>query len=524
MPSPTRDRQADPAPGVSRRAFLNSATVAATAGSLLGAGPAPAGAAAEKEPLPRGTLWFGTATGDITPDRPVPLTGNVTVRIAREILSRCTVNVLALESRDGARSTEQAILVSCDLCVIRPGIQAGFREYVAARLPGFDINKLFLAATHTHNSPEVLQERYDQQDYEDALQPKEYVPWMYERMAQAVVKAWESRAPGAMGYGLSQAVVGHNRRVTYADGTAKMYGKTDDPQFRHVEGYEDHAVHVLCFYDLQQRLRATVIALAATAQAVSGNKVSADFWHDVRQLLQQRYGDALCVVGLCAPAGDQTPRLTYRKPAEARMERLRNLTPCEEAGRRVANAFSDVADVIAQDVRSDLPFVHRIEHLELPARIINEVEYAAAQQECATIAARPKRQKSDAWMEHFYGLVVERYLAQQQGQWKTFPMELHVLRLGDVALATNPFELFIDYGVQIQARSPAVQTVLIQLAATGAKHAYYVPTPRAVAGGKPEAPPFTNYSATATHNMVGPEGAQVLVDRTVAAIQKLFPT
>jgi hypothetical protein len=119
-------------------------------------------------------------------------------------------------------------------------------------------------------------------------------------------------------------------------------------------------------------------------------------------------------------------------------------------------------------------------------------------------------------------LVVERYLAQQKGGWKTYTMEMHVLRLGDVALATNPFELFVDYGVQIQARSPAVQTFLIQLATSGPRPAYYVPTPRAVAGGNLNEKAFTNYSATASHSLVGPEGAQVLVDRTVEEINKLW--
>ena len=134
-----------------------------------------------------GELWIGAAAADITPDRPVPLTGGSSVRIAREVFSRCTANVLALESRDGQRALDQAILVSCDLCVIRPGIQEGFRRHLAGRLPGFDLKKLFLAATHTHAAPVILQDRFDEKDYGDAMQPKEYVPWMYEQMAQAVV-------------------------------------------------------------------------------------------------------------------------------------------------------------------------------------------------------------------------------------------------------------------------------------------------------------------------------------------------
>jgi len=60
------------------------------------------------------------------------------------------------------------------------------------------------------------------------------------------------------------------------------------------------------------------------------------------------------------------------------------------------------------------------------------------------------------------------------------------------------------------------------VAATGRQHAYYLPTPRAVAGGALDERPFTNYSATGMSNMVGPEGGQGLVDRTVEAIKALW--
>jgi hypothetical protein len=114
----------------------------------------------------------------------------------------------------------------------------------------------------------------------------------------------------------------------------------------------------------------------------------------------------------------------------------------------------------------------------------------------------------DWWNRHFFGFVVDRYEAQRKAD-PVHPVEMHVLRISDVAVATNPFELYVDYGVQIQARSPAPQTVLIQLAAP-LDFSYYVPTPRAIPAG--------GYSAEITHNLVGPEGAQVLVDRTVQAI------
>jgi hypothetical protein len=82
--------------------------------------------------------------------------------------------------------------------------------------------------------------------------------------------------------------------------------------------------------------------------------------------------------------------------------------------------------------------------------------------------------------------------------------------------------LYLDYGIQMQARSAAEQTFLIQLAGAGQENPGYLATPRAVSGGEFTASPMNNYSATVMSNRIGPEGGQVLVDRTVELIGELF--
>jgi len=90
------------------------------------------------------------------------------------------------------------------------------------------------------------------------------------------------------------------------------------------------------------------------------------------------------------------------------------------------------------------------------------------------------------------------------------PFEINVVRIGDLAFATNPFELYLDYGIRIRARSKAVQTAIVQLAGYGT----YLPTVRAVAG--------RSYGAIPASTFVGPEGGQELVERTLEMIQALW--
>jgi hypothetical protein len=83
-----------------------------------------------------------------------------------------------------------------------------------------------------------------------------------------------------------------------------------------------------------------------------------------------------------------------------------------------------------------------------------------------------------------------------------------------MVFATNPFELFVDYGQRIRCRSKALQTFLVQLA-DGSDNGFYLPTQRALDGG--------HYSALIKSNWVGPAGGAKLVEETLTAINALFP-
>ena len=106
--------------------------------------------------------------------------------------------------------------------------------------------------------------------------------------------------------------------------------------------------------------------------------------------------------------------------------------------------------------------------------------------------------------------VISRYKLQEV--MNVVPIESHILRLGTVAFATNPFELFLKYGNQIRVRSKAEQTFLIQLC-NGAEG--YLPTVKAEKGG--------HYSAFISSGECGHEGGELYVRETLQEIQELFP-
>ena len=462
-------------------------------------------------------MKIGWASVDVSPSRPVMLRGQFHVRISKFVNDPVTVTALAMEGVGANGEKAQAVMVSCDRVGVPGVIQERVREILRPRLPDLDVSRLFLNATHTHTAPEIEEGVYPPQGPE-VMMPTAYADLFVERVAECVAKAWQGRAPGGVSWGYGHAVVGHNRRISYFGGVSKMYGKTDQKDFEHIEGYEDHGVDMLFTWDGRGDLTGVVINLACPSQETEGESyVSADFWHEVRVEMHKRHGEGLFVLPQCSAAGDQSPHLLLHKRAEQRMLKRRGLSERQEIGRRVANAVDDCLAVAKGDIQADPPFKHIVRPIALPVRKVTEAEHEQSRREYERLSKEPEPADAVAASRRFMMLRRNKRVMTRYGQQDQHPrgeMELHAVRIGDVAIVTNPFELFLDYGLRMKARSKALQTFVVQLVASEGGLTTYLPTARAAAG--------KGYGAEAVDNAVGPEGGQELVERTIEAIDDLW--
>jgi hypothetical protein len=489
-------------------------------------------------------LRIGWASTDLTPDRPVQLAGQFYARVSEGVLDPITATALALSSGEESLS-HTIVLVSCDLVAIPESLLGAVRARVVELAPTLDPRAVVLNATHTHTAPDVRLES----DYArigggisssgmpvelPAMAQAEYLPVAVERIAQAVTRAWHGRRPGAIGYGQGHAVVGRNRRSAYTTGESRMYGDTADPAFSHIEGYEDHTVGILATWDGDGTLTGVIVNVACPSQ-VSEHlfQLSADYWHETRTELRQRLGPDLFVLAQCAPAGDQSPHPQVGRAAEERMWRLAGRTQRQEVAVRLADAVTAVLPHIASD-RLPAPILrHQVATLELSRRRLSQVDVDEALAEAEDLRAEyealrgeldehPDLRETPRWyvpitqayrrMKWCEGVQTRFEVEQTQPR---LPVELHALRVGDAAIATNPFELYLDYGTQIQARTATGQdlpthTFLVQLAGPGT----YLPTARAIAG--------KSYGAVPASTPIGPEGGAELVAWTVQTIEELW--
>ncbi len=466
-----------------------------------------------------GELLIGTETVDITPELPVAITGQFHLRIAYEAETPLTANIIALESKEQNSNGDVAIMVSCDLLSISNEMLQKIREEVGKKVNALDVSKIFLNATHTHTAPVLENDSTSLFRYQipekDVLQVEEYVDFFVKKVSGAIIKAWNSRKPGSVTWGLSHAVVAYNRRIVYADGTSVMYGDPNSPDFINLEGMEDHDVNTLFFWNKRGKLIAMTINVPCPSQLVeSRTVVNADYWHPVREKLRERFGNDVTILGWGGASGDQSPRPLYRKEAEDRMRSLRNLSETEELARRIYIAVEEAYETVKNDKQDDIKLIHKSEILSLPLRKVTEEEYQFAISErdkySALITANPKSAAQHLARVSWNDDVVKRYNMQKNNPNLDYRTEIHVVRIGDIALCTNQFELFTDFGIRIQARSKALQTFVIAFAGP----ITYLPTQKALEGG--------GYSAVIQSGVVGPDGGQILVDRTVQLINDMF--
>ena len=379
-------------------------------------------------------------------------------------------------------------------------------------------------------APEGMLYKSHASSSQDIMTAEEALEFVTDKIAKAIVSAWHGRKEAMYANEFGRAPVGMCRRVCYDDGSAQMWGDTNTANFVSLEGGNDSGIELIYTFDTNKKLTGVIANIACPAQILEQRSfISADYWGRTKAILREKLGEDVYLLGLCGAAGDQCPRDLVRwvepetpiddpnvkRPnviAHKADPSMYDISGCNRVGKRIANEIISVLGEVT-DIKSEAVFSHKVLSMNLPLRKATMKEYEEAVREIEYYVAKNKDKKELTFEDNanlfVYAGTIVRYRTQQKEEIHN--IESHVIRLGDVAFSTNPFELFLDYGNRIKARSYARQTFIVQLCC-GASD--YLPTKKAEAGG--------HYSAYISSGYVGSEGGDLYVRNTINEINALF--
>ena len=332
-----------------------------------------------------------------------------------------------------------------------------------------------------------------------------------------------------------------------------MYGNTNDPMFSHYEAGTDSFINLLYTFDMAGKLTGAVVNVPCPAQTNEHAWVlHAGFWNPVREKIRAKYGD-IGIIGQCGAGGDLSPRQLHYKAAELRRYQLKypekyanlranplpypnqaeadkrresdllDMLRAEDIAGRIAAAFDEVLEWAQRDKQSAPELHHEVRKVKLERRMFPEEIYKAESANYEKLMAEDWKHTGDKWADFKENsilasararcLKVKETYENQATADKEVEVTVHAAGIGQAAFVSNPFELFIDYMHRIQARSPFVQTFIVQLTADKAGVCSYLATERAIAN--------RGYSASPYCNVVSAKGGQQLVEATLDMLENI---
>ncbi len=495
------------------------------------------------------SLLIGWAEESLVPSKKVDLAGQFFERISEYVESEISVTAMAVES-DG----DMMIIASADVVSLPLGLINLAREKFSKICPGVDPRKLIVGATHTHTSLRLSDPTAKKTGLDTAVSVlKEFLPegkdytklveaddavltidegneLVTDKIALAAKNAWENRAEAFYTNEFGRAAVGMCRRVTYLDGSAEMWGDTRRGDFVALEGGNDSGIELIYTFDKNKKLTGVVANIACPAQILEQRSfISADYWGRAKAIIREKLGSDVFLLGLCGAGGDQCPRDLIRwvdpetpiddpnvkrpNPVNRKADpSMYDVSGCNKAGKRIANEIISVFEEITE-LKGEAVLEHKVIDLDLPLRKATKGDYDKAVREIEYYIEKNKDKEKfdfeDNAKMHIYSGTIARYRRQQMQE--IYPIETHIVRFGDIAFSTNPFELFLDFGNYIKARSNASQTFIIQLCCGSGG---YLPTEKAEKG--------SHYSAYISSGNVGHEGGDLFARKTVKEINDMF--
>ena len=233
-------------------------------------------------------IWVGVAKVDVTPTIPVVLAG----------YGGRTKPYEAIDTKLWARALvigkdEPVAIVVLDNCGVTRKVTRNVRKILSRQ--GFKDEHVIVATTHTHNAPNL--EGYAPILWQGRMtlaQQKEtskYTEWVTRKMAEAVIKARDSKFRAQLSWGQGRVTFGGNRRVI-RDGRWAGFGFQFDAPV-------DHSLPVLVARDEQNRVRAVWANYACHCTTIgSRNSVAGDWAGFANESIERQFTNSVSLVSI----------------------------------------------------------------------------------------------------------------------------------------------------------------------------------------------------------------------------------
>jgi len=436
----------------------------------------------------------GSAQVDITPDREIDLAGSFELRRAGEVLSPLYASAVVLD--DGEL---RVVWVACDLLWISDGMAAELRRRIAEGV-GTSAANVFISCTHTHNGPILFR----------SLPPVDPDPRIVRRTLEGIVRSAVAAAAephqARMGYAAGTVEATFNRRFITADGRAICNPGPQDAHIGQPEGPADKQVQAVWFESTEGRILAIVVNFSSHSTLMfSQHVISADFPGEVRRTLQAVHGRDVPVLYLQGACGNTSP-VDFLHTDRA----SKGAHGAMRVGRMIAG---EVVKIMAENcgrLADELPIAVAAATIDVPARPPGADDQPLAEAK-AYLRDHPLERID---MYDMLGMAAWYFarsaVDMEEGPLRrdSWPVELSVLRLGSVAVAANPAELFVEYQLEIKQKAGA--PVMVCELTNG--HCGYVLTEKAWKNGSYEA-------RRAPSSKLAPAGGPMIVDATLKLLR-----
>lgn len=402
-------------------------------------------------------LRAGAAVTDITPTKlPVIVNGSMRSRTVSKINTRINARSLAISSGD-----TKVVIVVADSCMMpRPLLDAA--KTLASKRTGVPAEHILISATHAHSAPSSMGALGTDAD-------ETYVPFLIERLAEAIAAAVGNLQPAKVGFAQENAAefTALRRWIRRPDRVgvdpfgnktvrATMHAGRNLDDVTGESGPEDPDLQLISF----QSLDGKPIAVLAnfSMHYFSDRDISADYFGWFCNGLKNEIAPGTGFVGIMSHgcSGDIWRR-DYANPD--------SWNP-DQTIQQYAKGLVDVALKAYRRIRyeTDVP-VEMLEHrMALKYRVPDAQRLTWAKSVVETLGDRLPETQPEIYAR-------EQLFLHEKQQTE---IVTQALQIGDTAITTTPCETYAVTALKMKAASPFRNTMVIELANGGDG---YIPPP-----------------------------------------------